>query len=99
MNVTIEESANLIQIMLGLNNALEGWFGGLLLVMLFFVSLSILITFNLLSFNKSLIVASLFVTILSFLLSTIDMISLQFAFIPMALLIFSVGYELFRPKN
>ena len=95
-NTDVLMSNNVVEILLGMNEASDGWFGGLLLAVLFFIILSSVMTFTMMSFNKALILTSFLLTIVSMLMWSINLISLVFAFLPVVLLIISIGILLFK---
>lgn len=95
-NTDVLMSNNILDILIGINEASGGWLGGLLLAVLFFIILSSVMTFTMMSFNKALILTSFLLTIISMLMWSINLISLVFAFLPVILLIISIGILLFK---
>lgn len=96
INTDVLMSNNILDILIGINEASGGWLGGLLLAVLFFIILSSVMTFTMMSFNKALILTSFLLTIISMLMWSINLISLVFAFLPVILLIISIGILLFK---
>lgn len=89
-------SNNILSIFVGINDASSGWLGGLLLAVLFFIIMSGTMTFTALEFQKALIISSFIMTIISFLFWSIELVELWLGFIFFAILIFSIGIQLFR---
>lgn len=88
-------SNNIADILINLNSASSGWFGGLLLLFVWFLVLSI--TNNLgFKFSESFVSASFIATILGVLMFSFEIISMTFLLPPIIFLVVGLAILLFK---
>ena len=94
LNYTVDVASNLPQILLSINQESNGWFIGLLMMMIWLVllSTSMLLRYP---FNRSLVFSNFLITILAVLFWVVGAISITFMVLPVVLLMISIGFLLF----
>ena len=94
LNYTVDVASNLPQILLSINQESNGWFIGLLIMMIWLVllSTSMLLKYP---FNRSLVFSNFLITILAVLFWVVGAISITFMVLPVVLLMLSIGFLLF----
>ena len=94
LNYTVDVASNLPQILLSINQESNGWFIGLLMMMIWLVllSTSMLLRYP---FNRSLVFSNFLITILAVLFWVVGAISITFMVLPVVLLMLSIGFLLF----